>query len=52
MTSPPYQERLVQPPSTVMTWPVVLLSRCVTSRKNASAWSAGVIGVFVSVRSA
>lgn len=41
-----------RPPSTVMTWPVVLLRRRETSRKNASAWSAGVIGLLVSVRSA
>ncbi len=41
-----------RPPSTVMTWPVVLLRRLLTSRKYASAWSAGVIGDLVSVRSA
>ena len=41
-----------RPPSTVMTWPVVLLNRSLTSRKYASAWSAGVIGDLVSVRSA
>ncbi len=41
-----------RPPSTVMIWPVVLLRRWVTRRKYASAWSSGVIGVFVSVRSA
>ncbi len=41
-----------RPPSTVMTCPVVLLSRLVSRRKIASAWSAGVIGLLVSVRSA
>ncbi len=41
-----------RPPSTVMTWPVVLLKRWLTSKKNASAWSAGVIGDRVNVRSA
>jgi hypothetical protein len=40
------------PPSTVMICPVVWRKRCVSNRKIASAWSAGVIGRFSSVRSA
>ena len=39
-----------RPPSTVMTWPVVLLRRLVSRRKIASAWSPGVIGDLVRVR--
>lgn len=42
----------VRPPSTARIWPVVLLRRFVSNRKIASAWSAGVIGCFVNVRSA
>ena len=38
------------PPSTGMTWPVVLLREFVKSKKIASAWSDGVIADFVSVR--
>ena len=41
-----------RPPSTLMIWPVVLLRRFVSSRKIASAWSAGVMGCLVKVRSA
>jgi len=38
------------PPSTGMTWPVVFDNRGETSRKIASAWSSGSIGVCVRVR--